>query len=118
MPMIGKNIYEIRMKKGFTLSELAGRAGISKSYLSNIERNINQNPSIQVIKKIANVLNVDLQFLLKTEITNESQQLPDREWIDLANELKSSGIGKDQINEFRQILEFIKWQNQNMDAKK
>lgn len=31
----------ISKKKGLTLSELAERAGVSKSYLSNIERNIN-----------------------------------------------------------------------------
>ena len=43
--MIGKNIAEIRKKRGYTLSELAELANISKSYLSNIERNINKNPS-------------------------------------------------------------------------
>ncbi|WP_342342328.1 helix-turn-helix transcriptional regulator [Neobacillus novalis] len=116
--MIGRNIYEIRMKKGFTLSELAERAGISKSYLSNIERNLNQNPSIQVIRKIAQVLDVDLKILIKTGPNDEEQQLPDKEWIDLANEFKKSGIEKNQIQEFKQLIEFIKWQNQNMDTKK
>ena len=49
--MIGKNIYLLRKEKGLTLSELAERANIAKSYLSNIERNINQNPSIQIVEK-------------------------------------------------------------------
>ena len=49
--MIGKNIAEIRKRRGYTLSELAGLANISKSYLSNIERNINTNPSLQVMNK-------------------------------------------------------------------
>ncbi|MBO0958848.1 helix-turn-helix transcriptional regulator [Neobacillus sp. MM2021_6] len=117
--MIGRNIYEIRMKKGFTLSELAERAGISKSYLSNIERNLNQNPSIQVIRKIARVLDVDLKFLIKTGPSDEAErQLLDKEWIDLANEFKQSGIEKSQIKEVKQLIEFLKWQNQNMDIKK
>ena len=73
--MIGKNIYEIRKQRGFTLSELAERAKISKSYLSNIERNINKNPSIQVIKKIAMVLEIDLKALLNTEIIEETQKI-------------------------------------------
>ncbi|MGV3488735.1 MAG: helix-turn-helix domain-containing protein, partial [Tuberibacillus sp.] len=30
--MIGKNIYELRKKRNLTLSELADRANISKSY--------------------------------------------------------------------------------------
>ncbi|MFJ5759887.1 helix-turn-helix domain-containing protein [Neobacillus sp. NPDC093182] len=111
--MIGRNIYEIRMKKGFTLSELAVRAGISKSYLSNIERNLNQNPSIQVIRKIANVLDVDLKVLVRTGLTEE-EQLPDSEWIDIANELQKLGIQKDQIQDFKQLIEFIKWKNQSV----
>ena len=58
--MIGNNIYRIRKQRGLTLSELAKKALISKSYLSNIERNLNKNPSIQVMEKIAAVLHVDL----------------------------------------------------------
>ncbi|MBM7651855.1 XRE family transcriptional regulator [Neobacillus cucumis] len=114
--MIGNNIFEIRKKRGLTLSELAERASISKSYLSNIERNLNQNPSIQVIHKIAGVLNVDLKTLLKTEFTN-IEQYPDKEWIDLAYELKNSGIKKEQIQEYKTIIEFIKWQNSNLEKK-
>ncbi|WP_090761623.1 helix-turn-helix domain-containing protein [Bacillus sp. OK048] len=112
--MIGKNIYEIRMKKGLTLSALAERANISKSYLSNIERNLNQNPSIQVIKKIALVLDVDIKLLLKTLESKEDQQPPDKEWLDLVNELKESGIEK---NEYKTLIEFIKWQNRITEVK-
>ena len=38
--MIGENISTIRKNRGYTLSELAEQAHISKSYLSNIERNL------------------------------------------------------------------------------
>jgi XRE family transcriptional regulator, master regulator for biofilm formation len=116
--MIGKNISEIRKSKGFTLTELADRAGIAKSYLSNIERNLNQNPSINVMEKIAFVLDVELKTLLKTETNNEPkpQQL-DQEWVDFVKELIKSGIEKEQIQEFKTVLEFIKWQN-NQEVKK
>lgn len=113
--MIGKNIYEIRKRKGLTLSELAGRSNISKSYLSNIERNLNRNPSIQVMGKIALVLDVDLKMLLRSEINEEEEKLPDKEWIDLVSELKESGIEKE---EYKTLIEFIKWQNQNTEEKK
>lgn len=118
MVMIGKNIYEIRMKKGLTLSALAERANISKSYLSNIERNLNQNPSIQVIKKIGHVLDVDIKVLLKTVETEQVQQPPDKEWFDIVKELRESGIEKEQLNEYKTLIEFIKWQNQNLETKK
>jgi XRE family transcriptional regulator, master regulator for biofilm formation len=116
--MIGKNIYVLRKEKGLSLSELAERAKISKSYLSNIERNINQNPSIHVVKKIASVLQVDLKALLKTDTSEDEQKLPDKEWLDLVTELKESGIEKENIQEYKTLIEFIKWQNQNTGGKK
>jgi XRE family transcriptional regulator, master regulator for biofilm formation len=116
--MIGKNIYEIRMEKGLTLSGLAERANVSKSYLSNIERNLNQNPSIQVLNKIALVLDVDIKVLLKTIESKEDQRHPDKEWLDLLNELRKSGIEKEQLTEYKTLIDFIKWQNQNLETKK
>jgi len=110
--MIGKNIYEIRKRRGLTLTELAERAGIAKSYLSNIERNLNQNPSINVMEKIASVLEVDLKELLGTgEKDGGKQSHLDSEWIEFVKELKDSGVEKDQIQDYKMLLDFIKWQN-------
>lgn len=108
--MIGKNIYEIRKRRGLTLTELADRAGIAKSYLSNIERNLNQNPSINVIEKLAFVLEVDLKELLGVGSDEKEPQL-DSEWVDFVKELRDSGVEKDQILEYKLLLDFIKWQN-------
>lgn len=69
--MIGKNIAELRKRRGFTLTQLAERANMSKSYLSNIERDLNRNPSLEVMKKIGAVLNVDLLTLLNTNNKEE-----------------------------------------------
>ncbi|MBS4209154.1 helix-turn-helix transcriptional regulator [Bacillus sp. FJAT-50079] len=111
--MIGKNILEIRKRRGLTLTEVANRAGVAKSYLSNIERNVNQNPSIQVVERIALVLNVDLKTLVASETNHDfaSSKL-DAEWMKLIHELKESGNGKERIQEFKTLLEFIKWQNE------
>lgn len=110
--MIGKNIQEIRKKRGYTLSELAERAHISKSYLSNIERSLNQNPSIHVLEKVASVLGVDLKTLLKDDLNYEqSPPIVESEWLEFVAELKESGIDKEQIPEYRTLIDFIKWQN-------
>lgn len=106
--MIGKNIQRLRTMNGITLSELAERAGISKSYLSSIERNVKQNPSIQVMEKIAFVLNVDLKALLRIDGDPEKQQL-EKEWLDFVDELRSNGIEKHQVHDYRILIEFIKW---------
>ena len=113
--MIGKNIYHIRKKRKLTLSELAERANISKSYLSNIERNLNQNPSIQVIEKLANVLDVDLNILL--ENPRIDKQHLEIEWIEFIKELKESGADKEDINEYRTLIDFIRWRNQTCESK-
>lgn len=111
--MIGKNISELRKKRGMTLSELAERSNISKSYLSVIERNINENPSIQVIKKLAAVLDVDLKTLLGSEV--ETEQFLETEWLEFISELKKSGVDKKQIKEYKTLIEFIKWQKEKIN---
>ncbi|WP_456277300.1 helix-turn-helix domain-containing protein [Bacillus sp. AK128] len=115
--MIGKNILEIRKNRGLTLTELAERASISKSYLSNIERDLNQNPSLHVMKKVATVLDVDIKTLLKYEGNEEKSVLIETEWIEFVNELKETGIDKDQLQDYKTVIEFIKWQNQSVENK-
>lgn len=102
--MIGERIKKLRMEKGLSLSELAERAGVAKSYLSSIERNIQKNPSIQFLEKISAVLGKTPDgLLLESEV--DGDQL-DQEWMRLVQEAMASGISKDQ---FREFLEFNKW---------
>lgn len=112
--MIGQNISSIRKQRGYTLSELSERTGISKSYLSNIERNLKQNPSIHVMEKIAEVLKVDLKLLLKIAVDTETGHQLDQEWMDFVDELKQSGIDKERIHEFKILIEFLKWHNDKL----
>ncbi|MBN6888996.1 XRE family transcriptional regulator, master regulator for biofilm formation [Cytobacillus horneckiae] len=107
--MLGNNIAEIRKRKGMTMTELAEKAGIAKSYLSSIERNVHQNPSINVIEKIAKVLEVDVRILLKTDNIKKSYHQLDEEWMDLIYELRDTGVTKEQMDEYRTLLKFIKW---------
>jgi XRE family transcriptional regulator of biofilm formation len=114
--MIGHNISSIRKQRGYTLSELSERTGISKSYLSNIERNLKQNPSIHVIEKIALVLKVDLKILLKIAVEVETNQQLDQEWMDFIADLKKSGINKERIHELKILIEFMKWHNDKITS--
>jgi XRE family transcriptional regulator of biofilm formation len=109
--MIGNNIATIRKQRGYTLSELSERTGVSKSYLSSIERNLQQNPSIHVMEKIASVLKVDLKRLLIMAGDVEKKQL-EKEWMDFIYDLKKSGIDKEQIHQYKIIMEFMRWYNE------
>ncbi|MBP1990362.1 transcriptional regulator with XRE-family HTH domain [Paenibacillus eucommiae] len=95
------------------MSELSERTGISKSYLSNIERNLKQNPSIHVMEKIAAVLKVDLKTLLEINTEMEVKHHLDKEWMEFIYDLKQSGIEKDQIHEYKIVIDFVKWHNDN-----
>ncbi|HHW37930.1 MAG TPA: helix-turn-helix transcriptional regulator [Bacillales bacterium] len=111
--MIGENISNLRKQRGLTLSELAEKALISKSYLSNIERSLNKNPSIHVLEKIAGVLQVDLQKLIKSKKEmEESRPLIDEEWMSLVKEFKEVGIEKENAQNYKILFEFIKWQQE------
>ncbi|KAA0548331.1 helix-turn-helix domain-containing protein [Bacillus sp. BGMRC 2118] len=106
--MIGQRIKEYRQEKKMSLSELAESAGIAKSYLSSIERNLQSNPSIQFLEKISAVLNVPVNTLINGENEAAPTKDLDTEWANLVKEAMNSGISKEQFKEF---LEFNKWKN-------
>jgi XRE family transcriptional regulator, master regulator for biofilm formation len=104
--MIGQRIQKYRMQRKMSLSELAERAGVAKSYLSSIERNLQSNPSVQFLEKISSVLNVSVNTLLHDEDEVLTGTELDSEWTKLVNEAMKSGVSKEQ---FREFLEFNKW---------
>ncbi|MGR5986017.1 helix-turn-helix domain-containing protein [Bacillus cytotoxicus] len=106
--MIGERIKRLRLQRGISLTELAEKAGVAKSYISSIERNLQQNPSIQFLEKIATVLQIPIDTLLHDTTPLENQL--DSEWTHLVKEAMNSGVSKEQ---FREFIEFSKWkQNQ------
>lgn len=104
--MIGNQVKKLRLAKGLSLSELAENAGVAKSYLSSIERNIQSNPSIHFLEKISVILNVPIETLLYEKTSVKSNQDLDDEWMNLVREAKDSGITQEQ---FREFLEFNRW---------
>ncbi|OLO38824.1 hypothetical protein BTR23_11225 [Alkalihalophilus pseudofirmus] len=69
--MNGGNIRELRKKKGMSLDRLSELSGISKSYLSYIERGLQTNPSLAVLEKMAQALGIELVYLI--EVMNDRE---------------------------------------------
>ncbi|GGH74117.1 HTH-type transcriptional regulator SinR [Compostibacillus humi] len=103
--MIGEKIKKLRQEKKMSISELAEKAGVAKSYLSSIERNLQSNPSIQFIEKISGVLGVSPNDLITDKESADAEEL-DSEWLQIVREAMESGVSKEQ---FREYLEFNKW---------
>ena len=54
---LGKNISRLREAKGWSQEDYADRAGIHRTYVSDIERG-RRNPTVTVIEKLAKPLEV------------------------------------------------------------
>ncbi len=61
---VGRKLRRLRRSKGLTLEELAERAGLTKGFLSQIERD-KTSPSIAALKSILDVLGEDLASFFK-----------------------------------------------------
>ncbi|WP_174732842.1 helix-turn-helix domain-containing protein [Mesobacillus harenae] len=107
--MVGERIKRLRVQKKYSINELADKAGISKSYLSYIERGIQENPSLQVLSRLARSLNTSVEDLMGTT-GNETDFDPnvDKEWLHLIDEAIEHGISKEQFSFY---LDFIKFRN-------
>lgn len=71
--MLGDNIKNIRINKKMGLNKTATLAGISGSYLSNIEKGIKENPSMDVLNKIATALNVSVNSFFDDNFNKTDQ---------------------------------------------
>ena len=81
---LGKRVREIRKRRGLTQAQLAEIVGLSDNFISMIERGTG-HPTLEVVGRIANVLEVDLPELFekraalsRREAVNQLQALMER----------------------------------------
>lgn len=67
--IIAKNIKSIRKKKNITLQQMENLTGLTKGYLSRIERS-KKAPPYSTLNKIAMALGVDASLLLREDLQN------------------------------------------------
>lgn len=65
-PEVGATLQRLRLERGLTLEDLSRTAGVSKSMLSQIERE-KANPTIAVAWRLANALGIGIAELLSSE---------------------------------------------------
>lgn len=70
MNFVGENLRKLREERKFSRRELSQRSGISASYIIKIEQGI-KNPTLEVLKSLANSLNVKLEQLTENENIND-----------------------------------------------
>ena len=66
-PEVGATLQRLRLSRGLTLEDLSRIAGVSKSMLSQIERE-KANPTIAITWRLANALGVQIGELLSSDV--------------------------------------------------
>lgn len=94
--MIGYRVKTLREEKKMSISELSTKSGVAKSYISSLERNLQTNPTILVLEKIASILCITVDSLLYEQVDHSM----DYEWKEIMKDIMRSGISKEEMREF------------------
>ena len=104
--MVGTNIRNIRINKGFSLRSLAKLANVSNSTLSDIETN-KSNASIATLTKLAAALHCNQSDLFDNDfIPNRDEEIHSFT-IDLVKELLKEGLIDSEDNIPEHLMDLI-----------
>ena len=65
---LGEKLNELRKQRGLTLEKLADMAGLSKSYLWELENRESQRPSAEKLTALADALGVGASYFLEEDV--------------------------------------------------
>ena len=94
--MIGYRVKSLREERKMSISELAAKSGVAKSYISSLERNLQTNPTILVLEKISRILCIKIDVLLN----EQAEKSIDEEWMEIMQDVMRSNISKEEIRQF------------------
>lgn len=60
MPFSGALLYKLRGEKGLSRSQLARLAGTTAQYISHLENRVKDNPTFELVERLAEALGVTL----------------------------------------------------------
>ncbi|SIQ21837.1 XRE family transcriptional regulator, master regulator for biofilm formation [Peribacillus simplex] len=97
--MIGYRVKSLREERKMSISELSSKSGVAKSYISSLERNLQTNPTILVLEKIAKILCIKVDALLN----EQADKGMDEEWLEIMLDVMGAGISKEEMREFIEV---------------
>ena len=95
------NIRNIRKSKKISLRKLSDMTGISRAYLYDLESNRRFNPTLFILQKIAEVLEVDIKELFYS--LNEIDDLKE----EMYRRIDKFGIRSKEVLEISQIIDLL-----------
>lgn len=100
---LGDKIKKLRKRQKLTLDKLAGIAGLSKSYLWELENRESQSPSAEKLFAIADALGVSTDYFLENDIRD-----PEEKHLDEAFFRGYKNLDPKDKEQLRKILDAFK----------
>ena len=100
--LLGEKLRAQRVAQGYSLDGLAKVAGLSKSYLWELENRPSPKPSVEKLQSIAKVLNIDVTFLLDDNVEELLEEHRDRQFF--RNYSRLDQPSKDRLQAILQAL--------------
>ena len=100
---LGEKLRELRKQRGLTLEELALQAGLSKSYVWELENKDSQRPSAEKLTGLGDVLGVIAAYFIEDDVREPEERHKDENFYRGYQKLEPAA--KEQI---RRIAETFK----------
>jgi transcriptional regulator with XRE-family HTH domain len=91
----------LRTSKNITLYKLSKDTNLSRTYLRNLENNKTFNPTLRVLEKIANALDVNIKQLFYS--LNEIEALRK----EMYRRINIYGLGSKEVMEVSQVIDLL-----------
>lgn len=83
-----RRLHELRIAKRYSLQDVANAAGISKAHVWNLEKGLAENPSMELVVKLADLFRVRV-----SDLVGENPDAPDEDpaMVAMFRDLKTLG---------------------------
>lgn len=95
------NIRNIRKSKKISLRKLSDMTGISRAYLYDLESNRRFNPTLFILQKIAEVLEVNIKDLFYTELDIDNLK------EEMYHKMDEYGKTSNEVLEVSQVIDLL-----------
>lgn len=105
--MDGSKLKKLREDKGYSLTKISELTGISKSYLSLIERGIQTNPSLDILEKIAIALETDVETIVRNVNSSNGREPPTMNKLKVEIELSKEQLSPNKLKRIKELIDEI-----------
>ena len=70
----GRKLHDLRLGKRMSLQDVANAVGISKAHVWNLEKGLSENPSIELVVKLADLFRVRVADLVGEDPNAETEE--------------------------------------------